>query len=405
MTGLKTILRTRCSLLILLLVLAGCPPRKPVEPPVTRITSTHVVQKGETLEIILNAYVSKELSGSIIAALQDVDFPFRRCIPGDSLTIIKENKIIAHLTYWQSAVSEFYVVHDSGHFYISMKLPYIDTVACFLKGVVNSTLYESMLNGGETPTFVYRFADIFAWEIDFITETQNGDSFFVYCEKTYCDSVFIEYERIEVARYKGHIGDYHGIYFCDPDGNDDYYNLKGESLRKSLLKSPLKFSYISSYFSRKRYHPILKVWRPHHGLDYKAPVGTPISSIGNGTVVFKGWKGGYGNLVEIRHSNNYKSRYGHLSRFAKGLYKGKKVKMGELIGYVGSTGLSTGPHLHFELHKNGAPINPFKVKIPRAPSVKKKYQDEFERVRDSVLKFIETPPDTVNKALTYKDNQ
>lgn len=401
MTGLKIILKTRCSIFILLFLLAGCPPKKPVEPQIVRTSTSHVVQKGETLEIILNNFMSYELTNAIIIALKDVDFPFRRCIPGDSLILFKENDSLTQLTYWQSAVTEFYVFHDSGRFYISMKLPYIDTVACFLRGAVNSTLYESMLAMGETPTFVYRYADIFAWEIDFVTETQNGDSFFVYCEKTFCDSTFIDYEMIRVARYKGYIGDYYGIYYSDPDGYDDYYNLKGESLRKSLLKSPLKFSYISSYFSKKRYHPILKVWRPHHGLDYKAPVGTPVSSIGNGTVTYKGWKGGYGNLVEIRHINNYKSRYGHLSRFAKGLYKGKKVKMGELIGYVGSTGLSTGPHLHFELHKKNNPINPLKVKIPRAPSVKKKYIAEFEIVRDSLIKLIEIPPDTMSKEVSH----
>jgi murein DD-endopeptidase MepM/ murein hydrolase activator NlpD len=122
-----------------------------------------------------------------------------------------------------------------------------------------------------------------------------------------------------------------------------------------------------------------------------APRGTPVSSIGNGTVTFKGWKGGYGNLVEIKHMNNFKTRYGHLSAFAKGLYQGKKVKMGELIGYVGTTGLSTGPHLHFELHKNGVPINPLKVDIPRAPSVKQEYHALFEQKRDSLMLLITEP--------------
>jgi murein DD-endopeptidase MepM/ murein hydrolase activator NlpD len=213
----------------------------------------------------------------------------------------------------------------------------------------------------------------------------------VYYEKTFCDSTFVDYQNLIVMRYKGEVGDYYGFYYCDPDGCEDYYNEKGESLRKSLLKSPLKFSYISSYFTEARYHPILKVWRPHHGLDYVAPRGTPVSSIGNGTVTFKGWKGGYGNLVEIKHMNNFKTRYGHLSAFAKGLYQGKKVKMGELIGYVGTTGLSTGPHLHFELHKNGVPINPLKVDIPRAPSVKQEYHALFEQKRDSLMLLITEP--------------
>lgn len=160
-------------------------------------------------------------------------------------------------------------------------------------------------------------------------------------------------------------------------------------MRKSLLKSPLRFSYISSYYSKSRFHPILKRWRPHHGLDYVAPIGTPIASIGDGKVTYRGWKGGYGNLVEIRHKNNFTSRYGHLIRFAKNIYVGKRVKSGELIGYLGSTGLSTGPHLHFELHKNGTPMNPLRVNIPRAPSVKKQYMDLFKAHRDSLMHLIQ----------------
>jgi murein DD-endopeptidase MepM/ murein hydrolase activator NlpD len=237
---------------------------------------------------------------------------------------------------------------------------------------------------------IYRFADIFGWEIDFTTETQKGDSFFLMLEKSYCDSILIGYSSIPIVRYKGEIGDYYGVYFLDRDGYDDYYNRNGESLRKSLLKSPLKYSHISSYFTKNRYHPILKRWRPHHGLDYSAPTGTPVSSIGDGTVTYKGWKGGYGNLVEIRHKNGFKTRYGHLSRFAKGINSGGRVKMGEIIGYVGSTGLSTGPHLHFEMHKDGTPINPIKVKLPRAPSVKTAYLKEFKAQGDSLAALLQS---------------
>jgi murein DD-endopeptidase MepM/ murein hydrolase activator NlpD len=369
-----------------------CAPRGQAVPEPTRIEKLLVVKKGETLETVLDQILEHATTFSIIELLGKTEFPFRRCLPGDSVTITLVNDTLNRIQYKQDLLTVWHIDCHDEDWLVSMKFPFIDTLCCLTKGAVNSTLYESLIDLDETPKLVYRFVDVFAWEIDFVTDTRNGDSFFVYYEKTFCDSTFIDYQNLIVMRYKGEVGEYYGFYYQDPDGYEDYYNEKGESLRKSLLKSPLKFSYISSYFSKSRYHPILKVWRPHHGLDYVAPRGTPVSAIGNGTVTFKGWKGGYGNLVEIRHMNNFKTRYGHLSRFAKGMYQGKKVKMGEVIGYVGSTGLSTGPHLHFELHKNGVPMNPLKVDVPRAPSVKQEYMQAFEEVRDSLMQLLIEPP-------------
>ena len=393
MPGLKNTSKRTCShlfvLVCLVVLILGCPASKDVREHIVRSDICYVIKKGEVLEDILDRDLPHQTTTAVLKAMKNTGFSFRYCMPGDSITLTIEDGLFSELTYKHSITREYYVIKRDQHLCVSMKLPYIDTLACSIAGTIQSTLYESLLEQGEVPNLVYRFVDVFAWEIDFVTETQKNDSFFILLEKTFCDSQFIGYQNILTACYNGNIGQYIGIYYRAPSGHEDYYNLKGESLRKSLLKSPLKYSYISSYFSKRRFHPILKVWRPHHGLDYCAPTGAPISSIGNGVVTYKGWRGGYGNLVEIRHKNNFKTRYGHLSRFAKGLYKGKKVKMGELIGYVGSTGLSTGPHLHFELHRNGVPINPLKVNIPRAPSVAKKYQIDFEQYRDSLLRYIE----------------
>ena len=371
-----------------LLLVAACV-KKPEFVEVTIRTETkHVVKRGETLETILDNLSVAASRAVIITALENAGFPFRKCLPGDTISLVKEFSKFSEMTYQQNYHSIFHVKKQGDALVVAMKYPYFDTVVTYVKGCVNSTLYESMMQSGETSHLVIRFADVFAWEIDFFTETQDGDSFFIYFKKIYCDSVFVDYGMISYACYKGEIGDFYGFYYTDPDGHDDYYNQDGQSLRKSLLKSPLRFSYISSYFSKRRYHPILKRWRPHHGLDYVAPIGTPIAAIGDGRIVFKGWKGGYGNLIEIRHNNNFRSRYGHLSRFAKNIYVGKRVKSGDLIGYLGSTGLSTGPHLHFELHIGGVPVNPLKVNIPRAPSVKKKYMDLFFTHRDSLLNCV-----------------
>ena len=391
MSGSRIIYNSRYSILILiLLAFVGCTRQtdKAEEPVYTR--TMHVVKRGENLESILDQLSVRDCRVTIISALKNAGFPFRKCLPGDTLILEKKDGSFLSMTYRQNLHNTYYVSTDSACFVVAMKYPYIDTSYTYVKGDIKSTLYESMLAVGETSNLVIRYADVFAWEVDFFTETQEGDSFYIYVEKTLCDSVFIDYGAIIFARYNGEAGDFYGVYYCDPEGREDYYNLEGKSLRKSLLKSPLRFSYISSYYSKRRFHPILKVWRPHHGLDYVAPIGTPVSSIGDGKVTYKGWKGGYGNLVEIRHKNNFKTRYGHLKRFAKGLYVGKRVKAGDLIGYLGSTGLSTGPHLHFELHKNGVPINPLRVKIPRAPSVREKYRAAFKNHCDSLLHSIQS---------------
>ena len=372
-------------LLIAIVLIASCGRKTVTE-------TTRVLKQGDNFEAILNDLSAADCRQAIITALQDAGFSFRKCLPSDTIILTKKDGDFSLLTYRRDLHNTYNVVKDSLCFLVSMKYPYVDTVLSLVRGHINSTLYESMLASGETSNLVMRFADVFAWELDFFTETQNGDSFVIYVEKTFCDSVFVDYASIVFASYRGEAGDFYGVYFRDPDGHEDYYNLEGQSLRKSLLKSPLRFSYISSYFSKRRYHPILKVWRPHHGLDYVAPIGTPISAIGDGKVVFKGWKDGYGNLVEIRHKNNFRSRYGHLSKFAKGLYVGKHVKAGELIGYLGSTGLSTGPHLHYEIRLNGVPVNPLKVNIPRAPSVKEKYMAIFKQHADSLLQTIQTIP-------------
>lgn len=400
--GLRTLSRLSLSFLPLISIVIGCARETEVAETPAPVESTHVIARGENLEAVLDRSVIAGQRPVVINALQQSGFPFRKCLPGDTLRVVREPSGDWHLTYWQNLKNVYHLRRDSTGLAVSMKYPYFDTLPACIEGKINSTLYESMLMCGETSNLVIRFADMFAWEIDFFTDTQHDDSFFVYVNKIYCDSAFFDYGMIMMAWYKGAAGDFVGFYFCDPEGNEDYYNPKGQSLRKSLLKSPLRFSYISSHFSKSRYHPILKRWRPHHGMDYAAPVGTPISSIGDGRVVFRGWKGGYGNLVEIRHNNNFRSRYGHLSRFAKDLHVGKRVKAGDLIGYLGSTGLSTGPHLHFELHKDGVPINPMKVNVPRAPSVKEKYHDLFIESCDSLQRYIEqnftgrgeAPPET-----------
>lgn len=170
------------------------------------------------------------------------------------------------------------------------------------------------------------------------------------------------------------------FYFTDNSGRSSYYDKNGKSLRKAFLKSPLRYRRISSYFSKRRFHPILKIYRPHYGIDYAAPIGTPVESIGDGRITVIGWKGGYGRYIKIRHNHTHETAYGHLSRFAKGLKKGSKVKQGDVIGFVGSSGLSTGPHLDFSVTKRGRYIDPLKIESPPALRLSTKDKERFNAV-------------------------
>ncbi len=254
-----------------------------------------------------------------------------------------------------------------------------------LEGKIEYSLYESMLECADSPQLALQLAEIFAWQIDFLTECREGDTFNILVEKQYRGD-FYRWGKILAAQYEGELlSKYTAILFEDPTGHIDYYTEEGKSLRKAFLRAPLNYKYISSYFSKNRLHPILRIWRPHLAIDYAAPTGTPVSTIGDGTVIYVGWESGYGNYIKIRHPNNYVSDYGHLSRFAKGLIKGQKVKQGEIIGYVGSTGLSTGPHLDFSISKNGKKADFLKLKLPAAFSVDPQYSTQFNETKNKLL--------------------
>jgi murein DD-endopeptidase MepM/ murein hydrolase activator NlpD len=258
-----------------------------------------------------------------------------------------------------------------------------------MDGTIKSSLYESMLECADSPQLAIQMAEIFAWQIDFLTECREGDTFKILVEKQYKGD-FYRWGKILAAQYEGELlSKYDAVLFEAPSGNIDYYTKEGKSLRKAFLRAPLNYKYISSYFSNNRLHPILRIWRPHLAIDYAAPSGTPVSVIGDGTVIYKGWDDGYGNYIKIRHPNNYETGYGHLSRFASGLKKGQKVKQGEIIGYVGATGLATGPHLDFSISENGKKVDFLKLKLPAASSINPQYITQFNEVKNKLLSALE----------------
>lgn len=232
-------------------------------------------------------------------------------------------------------------------------------------GTLQSSLWEAMSAEGLPPALIMEFSDVFAWEIDFLTEPRKGDRFALVWEEGVSALGRRTGLRVKAAAYSGEqAGEARGYYH-----GGGYYNGKGNSLRRAFLRAPLSYRRISSYFSRARFHPILRRYRAHNGIDYAAPSGTPVSAIADGTVSFKGRKGGYGNFLELRHANSCVTGYGHLKGFASGLRAGSRVAQGQVIGYVGMTGLATGPHLDFSLKLNGRFTDFLKFRPPSVASL------------------------------------
>ncbi len=254
----------------------------------------------------------------------------------------------------------------------------------YVEGTLNTSLWNQIKASGADPLLALKLSDVYAWQIDFF-DIKDGDSFRVMYDEAYIDdTTALHIASIEGAVFTHRGKDFVAIPFTQ-DSIFEYFDEEGNSLRKAFLKAPLDFFRITSRFTNARFHPILKRYRAHHGVDYAAPAGTKVRSIGAGTVIAKGYQGGGGNFLKIKHNSVYTTTYMHLSRFAKGIRVGSRVQQGEVVAYVGSTGLSTGPHLDFRVHKNGQPINPLEMEAPPSLPVKPELRDSFVIVKQRVL--------------------
>jgi murein DD-endopeptidase MepM/ murein hydrolase activator NlpD len=260
-----------------------------------------------------------------------------------------------------------------------------ETDTAGVSGEIHGSLFESVIDAGEKPELAMRLAEIFGWDLDFYTDPRPGDTFRVVVEKKkLADGSIASYGRILAAEYNNEGRAYHAVLFHDSSSHPAYYTPEGKSMKKAFLHSPLKFAApISSHFSAHRFHPILKQYRPHLGIDYAAPTGTPVQTIGDGRVVYAGMKGGAGNLVEIQHTNGYTTYYMHLSRVL--VRPGQRVEQGQRVGLVGMTGLATGPHLDFRIQHGGEFLNFEGLPLPPAGPVEKRDWNEFVTARDSAL--------------------
>ncbi len=277
---------------------------------------------------------------------------------------------------YEKSITESVVFDLRDSLHIDKQQKEITTIARESEATITSSLWNACIEGGANPQLALELSDIFAWTVDFFA-LQANDYFHAYYDEKRVDSVFVGIGRVYAAEYISG-GDTLKAYYYENGETRGYFDETGRNLRKTFLKAPLNYRRISSGFTYHRKHPIYKTVRPHTGVDYAAPMGTPVVALGDGVVTMKAYKGGGGNTVKIRHNSTYTTGYLHLSKYAKGLAVGKRVSQGEVIGYVGSTGASTGPHLDFRVWKNGTPINPLTMESPAADPIPQSLMEDFK---------------------------
>ncbi|MBR3612186.1 MAG: peptidoglycan DD-metalloendopeptidase family protein [Bacteroidaceae bacterium] len=316
----------------------------------------------------------------------DSIFDARRLRPGQACALLcaKDSATTPRYFVYEESVKE-YVVFDLLNNYAAVrgKNP-AEWRTAEVAGVVNSSLWVAMQESNASPQLAVLLSHIFGWSIDFFG-IQKGDEFRLIYSQEYVEEKPLNNFRIEAASFRASDSTVYAIPFVQ-DGEELFYNADGNSLEGAFLKAPLDYYRISSRFSNSRFHPVLKRYRAHHGVDYAAPKGTPVYAVGSGKVIAKAYQaGGGGNYVKIRHNSTYVTTYMHLSRFAKGLKVGDAVKQKQVIGYVGSTGISTGPHLDFRVHENGKPINPLTIKSQPKKPISEANKPAFNVVCDSLV--------------------
>lgn len=344
------------------------------------------VRPNQHLSHILSDYgVGMGIIDQIARQSKDV-FDVRKIRRGNRYSIFQTPDSLAQARYfiYENSATDYYVfeLFDSLKVYRGEKE--ISTQLRTGHGEIKSSLWNTMKDNGLDPMLALRLSDIFAWSIDFYA-IQKGDRFRVIYDEMFVDSASIGIGNIYAVQFD-HSGSENYAFRFFQDDRFDYFDEEGQSLRKAFLKSPLEFARISSRFSHSRMHPVLRIRRPHHGVDYAAPKGTPVRTIGDGTVIARAYQArGGGNYVKIKHNSAYVTTYMHLSGFAKGIVQGARVQQGQVIGFVGSTGLSTGPHLDFRVHQNGTPVDPLKVEAPPVEPVNESRMPEYVALKDSLM--------------------
>lgn len=306
--------------------------------------------------------------------------------PGRTIqTQTTENGELLKLQYQTGQNTMLEIKRDNSGYQAQSTTPDLETHNVLKSAEIKSSLFEATDNADIPDQIALQLTDIFSSDIDFHSDLRRGDRFMVVYEASYHDGELVKTGQVLAAEFINDGKTYRAIMYRNPEGQASYYTPEGKSLHKSFLRSPLEFSRISSGFSLARFHPILQTMRAHKGVDYAAPIGTRIKASADGSVAFAGVKGGYGNVIILQHQNGISTVYGHMSGFAQGMRRGVKVAQGEIIGFVGMTGLATGPHLHYEFLVNGQQRDPMKIALPTATPLPAKYQADFAAHKANLL--------------------
>lgn len=358
----------------------------------TIVPMDKTIKAGENFTAALEKFGLTSAEAADASAAAQKTFNLRQVRAGNTITVGRSVEgELREIDYAIDADSLLRIVpHEAGYSAEIREIP-IKTRVVSVSGHVDDSLFNAVEDAGESPELALRIAQIFGYDLDFYTDPRKGDSFRVIVEKkAYRNGTLAGYGKIFAAEYENDGKKYRALLFHDPAGQPGYYTADGKSLQKIFLRSPLKFGApITSHFSRARFHPILKIYRPHLGTDYGAPVGTPVQTIGSGVVLFAGRHGGEGNAVHIRHTNGYETMYLHLSRIF--VRAGQHVEIGKTIGLVGSTGLATGPHLDFRILQRGKYKNFERLGLPPSDPVSKRNWPEFAAIRERWLPLLKNP--------------
>lgn len=344
-----------------------------------------IITKNEMLSTLLAPF---NINGGLLAQMAMKNraiFDVRKMRSGHEYTILYKQdsiNVAEYLAYRQSAY-QYYIFNfkDTGSIY-SYTLP-IDTIEKTFGSKISGSLIQTLIDKGIPGELGFKLSEILAWQVDFF-KIQKDDWVKVIYDEYYVHGKLAEIGRIKAVEFSWMGTAYYGIYY-NQDADNQYFDDKGKSLRKAFLKAPLDFSRISSRYTLKRFHPVQKIWKAHLGTDYAAPTGTPIKTVGDGLIIEAGNGRGNGNYVKVKHNETYTTQYLHMSKIATSARKGRTVKQGQIIGYVGSTGLATGPHLCFRFWKNGRQIDPFTVKTPPTIPIKKEHEVAFEKTKTAYL--------------------
>jgi murein DD-endopeptidase MepM/ murein hydrolase activator NlpD len=353
------------------------------------LVSGQIKRNGFLSEILLKHGITMQEIDQVTRNSKAV-FDVRKIRSGNKYILFCERDSVARARYfvYEHDPTTSFVFSFTDSLNITPFRKVIKSEIRYSSGTIETSLWDAMVNGGLNKSLVFDLSNIFAWTVDFFG-LQKGDNFKVIYEEFFIDGNSLGTGRIYGAQFNRSGSSVTAIPFIQ-DGKESFFDIEGNSLRKAFLKAPLQFSRISSHFSSGRMHPILRIVRPHYGVDYAAPVGTPVHSVGDGRVTSMSNEGASGRMVRIQHNSVYATAYLHLSRFGEGIAPGSIVKQDQVIGYVGSTGLSTGPHLDFRFYQNGSPVDPLKVDAPPVEPVSTENLARFEKSKTVVLSLLET---------------